>query len=409
MTIKGQRIIFKAKVGSQSYGTSIPTSDIDYKGVYIQNPDEILTFGYKPQIEVSKDECYYEVRRFLELLQTANPTVLEMLWSPLDCIEVDSPEFDLIRQNKEMFLTQKCKHSFGGYAVAQIKKAKGLDKKMNWEMDRVTRKTPIDFCYIYEEGKTKPLTKWLNENILSEKFNGTIITKTKDSSWINKFFAKLGFFSKIDNEIKLQQKWCGLVALDHFRDCYALYYDRNAAIAEYFGEDCNPLGFHGIQMDDSNDVRLSSVPKGILPETIVFYNKDGYSMHCKDYLEYQTWLEERNTQRYVDVQGHNQKYDGKNLLHCRRLLDTAMEIPRDKNINVRRPNADYLLKIRRGEVSLEEIIGVAEEDLKRLDDIYAACDLPSNCDMEAVNNLLLKIRHFQNAYKPIHNNPGIPA
>jgi predicted nucleotidyltransferase len=338
-------LIFKAIVGSQSYGTSIPTSDIDYKGVYMQKVNDLIGFGYKEQIDVSKDECYYEVRRFLQLLQLANPTVLELLYSPKDCIVHTTPQFDLIVQHRAKFLTKKCLASFGGYATAQIKKAKGLDKKMNWEKAKIERKTPLDFVYAYESGKTMPLEKWLQK-------------EQKD------------------------QENCGLVALDHFKDCYALYYNTEN------------MGFKGVILDDSNGVRLSSIPKGMNPATMVYYNKDGYSMHCKDYKEYQSWLEARNTQRYVDIQHHNQQIDGKNLLHCRRLLDMAMEIATEKTIKVRRPNADYLLSIRRGEVALEEIIEKAERDLKHLDALFAESDLPMECDKAFVHDLLLEVRHL---------------
>ena len=109
-----ERLIFKAIVGSQSYGTSTPSSDIDYKGVYMQPVDELITFGYQEQVDVSKDECYYEVRRFLQLLQSANPTVLELLYSPEDCIIKSSPQFELIVNERDKFLTQKCLLSFGG-------------------------------------------------------------------------------------------------------------------------------------------------------------------------------------------------------------------------------------------------------------------------------------------------------
>ncbi|MCU0355106.1 MAG: nucleotidyltransferase domain-containing protein, partial [Cytophagales bacterium] len=346
-----ENLIFKAIVGSQSYGTATPTSDIDHKGVYMQPVDDLISFDYKEQIEISKDEVYYEVRRFLQLLQSANPTVLELLYSPEDCIVQTSPQFERIVQNRHRFLTQKCLHSFGGYAIAQIKKAKGLDKKMNWEKDRVERKTPLDFVYAYTDGKTMPVEKWLEKNG------------------------------------KKQEK-CGLVALDHFRDCYALYYDDNLENGQ------PPLGFKGIVMDDSNAVRLSAVPKGMTAETIVYYNKDGYSMHCKDYRDYETWLANRNTQRYVDIKGHNQQIDGKNLLHCRRLLDMAMEIATEKTIRVRRPNADYLLSIRRGEVELETIIEQAEKDLQQLDELFAKSGLPTDCDRDFVNELLLSIRHM---------------
>ena len=338
--------IFKAIVGSQSYGTSTPTSDIDYKGVYMQDVNELISFGYKEQFEAGKDECYYEARRFMQLLQSANPTVLELLYSPTDCIIQTSPQFELLVKNRDKFLTKKSLLSFGGYAIAQIKKAKGLDKKMNWEKARVERKTPLDFVYCYVNGKTMPIEKWL----------------------------------QIEGKI---QENCGLVALDHFRDCFALYYSG----------DVN-LGFKGIVLDGSNSVRLTSVPKGMTPDTIVYYNKDGYSMHCKDYKEYETWLENRNTQRYVDIKGHNQQIDGKNLLHCRRLLDMAIEIATEKTINVRRPNAEYLLSIRKGEVDLDAIIEQAEKDLKVLDELFAKSGLPADCDKDFVNDLLLQVRHL---------------
>jgi hypothetical protein len=353
--MKNKNLIFSCIVGSQAYGTATPTSDIDKKGVYVQPTDEVVSFKYQEQVEVGKDECYYEIRRFLQLLQSANPTMLELLYSSEDCVLTTSPAFQLIINNRDKFLTQKCLNSFGGYAVAQIKKAKGLNKKMNWEKEKVARKTPIDFCYIYEEGKTKPVIQWLKEE-------------------------------------KYDQKWCGLVALDHFKDCYALYYDHSSHYGEIGNRTYEPLGFHGIQLDDSNAMRLSSVPKYMKPEAIMHYDKDWYTVHCKDFREYNVWLENRNTQRYVDIKGHNQQIDGKNILHCRRLLDTAIEIATEHTLKVRRPNAEYLLKIRKGEVPIQEIIDQAEEDLKGLDALYAKSGLPKDVDSEFVNDLLLEVR-----------------
>ena len=341
------KTIYRVIVGSQSYGTSVEGSDIDYKGVYAQSTDELIGFGYKEQINTNKDDTSYEIRRFIDLLETANPTVLEMLYSPEDCIVEKDTAFDILIKHRDKFLTKKCLHSFGGYAIAQIKKAKGLDKKMNWEKDRVTRKTPLDFVYAYSNGKTIPILDFL----------------------------------KIYN---FNQEKCGLVALDHFKDCYALYYDYSIS---------NQLSYRGIIADDSNEIRLSSVPKGQVSETVIYYNKEGYSTHCKDYKEYTEWLANRNTQRYVDLENHNQKIDGKNMLHCRRLLDMAMEIAQTGDIQVRRPNAEYLLKIRRGQVPLEEIIKQAEIDIKALDELYKNSNLPDKVDKEVVNNILLEIRH----------------
>lgn len=343
--------IFRALVGSHSYGTAIETSDHDYKGVYVQAEDDILSFRYKEQFEESKDEVYYEVRRFIQLLQSANPTVLELLFAPEDCIVLMSAPFQLILNQKQHFLTKQCFASFGGYAIAQIQKAKGLNKKMNWEGARIQRKTPLDFCYAYEDGKTFPLSDFLSERGLT-------------------------------------QERCGLVALNHFEHCYALYYDTAPT------PDVEPTSaYRGIIADDSNDVRLSSVPKGAQPLTIMNFNKSAYSQHCRQYREYEQWLRERNTQRYVDIQGHQQKIDGKNLLHCRRLLDMALEIAEHGTLTVRRPNAEYLLKIRRGEVDLESIIEQAEADIERLNSLQDASQLAEKADMNLCNDLVLEVRY----------------
>jgi len=348
-----QNYIFKAVVGSQSYGTQIPTSDIDYKGVYMQSEEDILGFDYKEQIDHGKDECYYEVRRFLQLLETGNPTVLELLYSPEDCIIISTPQFDLIRRERDRFLTKKCMQSFGGYAVAQIKKARGLDKKMNWEKEKTERKTPLDFCYVITPLGSKPLKDWLH-------------TQKGRANW---------------------QENYGVSAISNARDLFFIYPDLSGG----------DLGYHGIinKAETSNDICLSSIPKDqALTGRVMSYNKDGYIKHCKDYNQYQEWLEKRNTQRYVDTTKHGQQIDGKNLMHCRRLLDMCIEIAQEGKINVRRPNADYLLKIRKGDVDLDTIINEAEEDLKTLENVYAKSTLPDAVDREFVNQLLLKVRYY---------------
>lgn len=337
------KTLLRVIVGSQSYGTAVEGSDVDYKGVYAQDIDDLIGFGYKEQINNNKDDVDYEIRRFLQLLETANPTVLEMLFSPEDCIVEKHPVFDILIKNRDKFLTKKCLYSFGGYAIAQIKKAKGLDKKMNWEKERVARKTPLDFVYVFVNGKTMPIKKYLEIN-------------------------------------SLKQEKCGLIGLDHFKDCYALYYSEE-------------FNYSGLISEKSNELRLSSIPKGENSLTIVYYNKDGYTSHCKDYREYQEWLKNRNTQRYVDIKNHNQKIDGKNMLHCRRLLDMAVEIAKTGEFNIRRSNAEYLLKIRKGLVSLDEIIENAEKDIEGLDELYKNSNLPDNVDSKFVNDILLEIRH----------------
>ena len=381
---KNGLILFETIIGSQAYGTQTPTSDVDKKFVYILPEDCILGTGYIEQLNVNKDYVGWEIRRFLELMASNNPTVLELLNSPEDCIITKHPMFDLILEQKDKFITKVCKNSFGGYAVQQIKKAKGLNKKQNWEKDKVTRKDVLDFVYVIKGEKSIPWKKW---------------NKNKESP---------------DGKL-YDEKFCGVVNVPNARDLYVVYFDYDAnncfneripehmreASKAWRKEEGHSMGFgykglvktgEGANVAESNQLRLSSIPKGQTPICNIIYNKDSYSTHCKDYKEYEEWLENRNEQRYVDTQAHGQKIDGKNMMHCMRLIRMAQEIGAGKGIIVRRPDAQELLSIRRGEIDLDNLIDMAEEEIARMDEIFDNSDLPNSVDKDLVNDLLIKIR-----------------
>ena len=212
-----------------------------------------------------------------------------------------------------------------------------------------------------------------------------------------------------------EEKYCGVVNVPNARDVYAVFYDGKARnifseniakelrekLKQHLINNKEPLGFgykglvkvgEGANAAESNQLRLSSIPKGETPICNIIYNKDGYTMHCKDYKEYQDWLENRNETRYVETQEHGQKIDGKNMMHCMRLIRMAQEIGAGKGIIVRRPDAQELLSIRRGEVDLENLIAMADQAILEMDSIFDNSDLPNKTNPELVNALLIHIR-----------------
>jgi len=364
--------------GSHAYGTNVETSDTDYAGVFIQSQEDIFGFNYKEQINDDKnDTVIYEIKRFLQLLASNNPTVLELLNTPKDCIIYKDPIFDLVLENRDKFITKVCAKSFGGYGKMQIQKAKGQNKKQNWEKDKVTRKDVLDFVYVIEGEKSIPWKVW--------------------------------------NKDRYEEKFCGVVNVPNARDVYAVYYDSIAyyCFSEKVTEDLreyrkkrqidnnNPLGFgykglvktgEGQNVAESNSLRLSSIPKGETPICNIVYNKDGYSEHCKDYKSYQDWLENKNDARWVDVKSHGQKIDGKNMMHSRRLMDMAREIALGLGINVRRENAQELIDIRKGKIDLQTLIDQVEAEIIEIDELFTNSNLPESVNEKFVNDLLIKIR-----------------
>ena len=377
-TSPGARALYLVIRGSHAYGTNVETSDTDYAGVFIQSQDDILGNSYKEQINDDKNDIViYEIRRFIELLGSNNPTVLELLNTPEDCVVYKDPIFDEVLNNKEKFITKICSKSFGGYAKQQISKAKGQDKKQNWEKDKVSRKDVLDFVYVIEGEKSIPWKFW--------------------------------------NDDSYEEKFIGVVNVPNARDIYAVYFDQHAeeCFSEKYSEEKREenkiyhkekYGYYGlsykglvkigegVNVAESNQLRLSSIPKGETPICIVTYNKDGYAQHCKDYLSYQEWLENRNEARWVDVKSHGQKIDGKNMMHCKRLMGMAREIAEEKGIIVRRPDAEYLISIRKGEVDLQTLIDGVESEIIEIDNLFNSSNLPDFVDNNFVNNLIIKIR-----------------
>ena len=357
---KENLIIFSVITGSYAYGTNIPTSDIDIRGIFIQPLNDILGFGKIDQVsDETNDIIYYEIGRFLDLLKNNNPNILEIINVPVDCIKIMHPIMKQIFDLKNEFITKKCRWSFGGYAIEQIKKARGLNKKMNWEETQMVRKTVLDFCYVLVGGGSMPFKEWINAQIdyrdLNKCLNG--------------------------NRVLLSQTDIGHAAVDHFHDLYVMYVSPN-------------FEKWGVVSDEdiANDVQLTSIPKDLEVKGSLYFNKDGYSVHCKKYKKFQEWKANRNETRINMVKEHGKKYDGKNLMHTFRLLETALEIAEGKGINVRRNNIEKLLAIRKGEYEYDDLLIEAEELIQKMDVVFKKSNLPENTDIDIVNTLLINMR-----------------
>ena len=128
--LKDQKLILLECIsGSRAYGLHTPKSDTDIKGIFALSQKQFYGLEYVEQVNnETNDEVYYEIKRFIDLLSKNNPNILELLATPGDCIMYKDKLVDLIKP--EMFLSRLCNQTFAGYAQSQIKKAKGLNKKI---------------------------------------------------------------------------------------------------------------------------------------------------------------------------------------------------------------------------------------------------------------------------------------
>lgn len=78
--------ILTALVGSQAHGLAEPTSDADYRGIFITPTSDLLALGSQPTRtlwkEGAEDDVSWEIGHFLFLATKCNPSILETLVSP---------------------------------------------------------------------------------------------------------------------------------------------------------------------------------------------------------------------------------------------------------------------------------------------------------------------------------------
>lgn len=342
-------LLLEAISGSRSFGLATENSDTDIRGVYYLPKEDFFGLNYVPQVSnETNDITYYEIGRFIELLQKNNPNILEVLASPEECILQKHPLMDLLKPKD--FLSKLCKDTFAGYAISQIKKAKGLNKKILNPINK-ERKSVLDFCYVLHDQGSVPLRQWLRE-------------------------------CSYRGQRGLAKEKCGLVSIDHTKGMFALFYDESG-----------DLGYKGIiRHEEANQVSVSSVPKEEKPLAYLFCNLDAYSTYCKDYREYWKWVSERNEDRYNVNQKHGQNYDSKNMMHTIRLLQSCEQIFKTGSLDIRVANRDELLDIKAGNRSYEDVMKKAEDLIRSIEHHYSTSRLSETPDLEKTAKILVNIR-----------------
>lgn len=115
-------VIYRCVVGSRAYGLAGEESDTDRRGIYLPPADLHWSLhGVPEQLEnAAGDECYWELKKFLELALRANPNVLECLYTPM--VEHATPLAQDLLAMRSGFLSKLAYQTFNGYVLSQFKK-----------------------------------------------------------------------------------------------------------------------------------------------------------------------------------------------------------------------------------------------------------------------------------------------
>lgn len=119
------QLIFQTLFGSRLYGTNLPESDYDLKGVFLPTADEILLGRVKrvwtsPKPEDGDNEAH-SLQRFLELLAEGQTMALDMVFAPSENWKTFDPIWYDVLGNLDKILSKQCAGAIG-YAKSQAAK-----------------------------------------------------------------------------------------------------------------------------------------------------------------------------------------------------------------------------------------------------------------------------------------------
>lgn len=115
--------IYLTLSGSYGYGTNVEGSDIDLRGVLVEQPHYLFGLDKFEQFEENTtDTVIYGLKKFISLCMTANPNTLELLGTDESCIVLQTEAGQLLREHASLFLSRRVIGSFGNYASAQLRR-----------------------------------------------------------------------------------------------------------------------------------------------------------------------------------------------------------------------------------------------------------------------------------------------
>lgn len=119
----GNRIILLGLGGSYAYGTNNENSDIDFRGITLNLPSDLIGLTEFEQYEDEKtDTVIYSFNKMVRLLLECNPNTCEILGLDEDQYLIKTKLGQELLDNKGLFLSKRAVKSFGGYAGAQLRR-----------------------------------------------------------------------------------------------------------------------------------------------------------------------------------------------------------------------------------------------------------------------------------------------
>lgn len=340
------RTIFATLHGSHAYGLSTPTSDVDIKGVCIAPKSVYLGYSHNFEQAEGKDPydlVVYEIRKFFKLAAACNPNIIEVLHtSPSVWIKTTPLGLELI-ENKDKFLSLKAKHTFSGYAHAQLKR---IETHFRW-ISNPPKGQPVRADFGLPEYMAIPKEQL---GVVEAEIQKKI--ETFDFDW-----------SVMDEASRIHLKGC---------------------ISSFLTE---------MELTDTDVWFRTGRTLGFDDNLLAHLQKErAYKGKMVEWSQYQNWLATRNPKRAELEKKFG--YDTKHASHLVRLMKMCREILTEGKVIVERTeDREELLAIKNhGIWSYAKLIDWAEKQEKELSELYKTSKaLPKEPDHKFLDALCQKM------------------
>ena len=338
-------LIFLAKHGSVAYGLNTPTSDLDIKGVCV--PTERYFYGMSKfeqtefkDLSKNVEGVVYEIRKFLSLAAECNPNIVELLWEEDEDYIFTTPECDMLRKNRDLFISKKAKYTYAGYAYNQLKRIKTHHRWL-----------------IYGETIEKPSRQSCG---LPDKQPEVL--------------------SVAQAAIQKQLDTWNLKELSDLEPAHRI------AVQESVTDMLTQMNLASDEQKWEAATRAVNVNKDIVKSLL---DEKRYQTVSFEWKQYNTWLASRNKARAELERKHG--YDTKHAMHLVRLMKTCKEILSTGKLIVKRPDREELLSIRNGAWSYEQLLCWASDCEKEIDVLYESSTIQKSCPRSAIESICIEI------------------
>lgn len=119
----GSRIMLLGVCGSYGYGTNREGSDVDFRGVTLNMPSDLIGLTHFEQyVDTTTDTVIFSFNKTLSLLLNCNPNMIEILGLPEDQYLIKSELGQKLLDHRGLFLTKRAAVTFGHYADTQLRR-----------------------------------------------------------------------------------------------------------------------------------------------------------------------------------------------------------------------------------------------------------------------------------------------